>query len=122
MITMFLSYQRLVTLIFVSCDVLEMDYFTATISLFTLLWGWMHLEYKSKTFVYGYILRRLMILRRNLSFVFLLDQSSGISPPRNALVIIQALLKVSFTLRWIRLITLTETCSYDYSLNHMTID
>ena len=90
MTTMFLSYQSLVNSVFISCDVLEMGYFTATASLFTLLWGWMYLEYKRKSFVYGYILCRFMILRRNLSFIFLLDQLSGISPPRNALVIIQA--------------------------------
>lgn len=39
MTTMFSSCQSLVNSIFISCDVLEMDYFTDIASLFTLLWG-----------------------------------------------------------------------------------
>lgn len=38
MITIFSSCQNLVNKIFMSCDVLEMDYFTDLMSLFTLLW------------------------------------------------------------------------------------
>lgn len=39
MISMFSSCQSLFNSIFISCDHLEMDYFTDTTSLFTLLWG-----------------------------------------------------------------------------------
>lgn len=71
----------------------------------------MSLEYKRKSYVYGYILCGLMVLRRILALSFLLGQLSGNSPLRNALVVIQKLGRIHSHIKMDKLITLTETCS-----------